>query len=60
MFKMIVHITQSMATEAAALAKYNLIRDKLKSHTDLHINGQVIKKYTGYSPENPNGHEVQP
>lgn len=58
MFKMIVHVTQSFATEAEALEFYEEVKGELRKHTEVHVNGQIVKKFTGYSPENPNGHEV--
>lgn len=59
MFKMIVHVTQSFATEAEALSEYNKIRNDLKRNSQLHLNCQITKKFTGYSPENPDGHEIE-
>lgn len=59
MFKMTVHITQVFETEAKALEMYDEIRGEVKHHPDLHLNCQITKKFTGYSPENPNGHEVE-
>lgn len=58
MFKMIVHVTQSFETEALALEFYEEIKGELRKHPDVHVNGQIVKKFTGYSPENPDGHEV--
>lgn len=58
MFKMIVHVTQSFETEQECSALYDEIKCDLRNHPDLHVNGQVVRKYTGYSPENPEGHEV--
>lgn len=58
MFKMIVHVTQTFDTEAEAAAFYDEIKGELRKHPDVHVNGQVVRKYTGFSPENPNGHEV--
>lgn len=58
MFKMIVHVTQSFETVEAAQVFYNEIKDELRKRPDLHVNGQIIKKFTGYSPESPDGHEV--
>lgn len=59
MFKMIINVTQSFETVEAAQVFYNEIKDELRKYTDLHINGQIVRKFTGYSPENPNGHEVE-
>lgn len=58
MFKMVIHVTQTFDTEAQAANAYDVIRKELRKHPDVHVNGQVIKKFTGYSPENPEGHEV--
>jgi len=59
MFKMIIHITKSFSTEAEALGCYENIHKKLGTESDLHLNCQITKKFTGYSPENPDGHEVE-
>jgi len=59
MFKMIVHVTQSFETEAQAANAYDVIRRELRKHPDLHVNCQITKKFTGYSPDNPDGHEVE-
>lgn len=58
MFKMIIHVTQTFETEAECEAFYDEIKGELRNHPELHVNGQVVRKYTGYSPENPDGHEV--
>lgn len=57
-FKMIVHVTETFETEPEALEKYDEVTGELRNHPELHINGQIVKKLTGFSPENPNGHEV--
>lgn len=59
MFKMIVHVTRSFETEAKAKAFYNEIKGELRKHPDVHVNGQIVKKFTGYSPEHPDGVEVE-
>lgn len=58
MFKMIVTVTQVFESEVQAANAYDVIRHELRKHPELHVNGQVVRKYTGYSPENPQGHEV--
>lgn len=59
MFKMVVHVTQTFDTVEAAQVFYNEIKDELRKHPEVHVNGQIVKKFTGYSPENPDGHEVE-
>jgi len=59
MFKMIVHVTQSFETVPECQEFYEEIKGELRKHPNVHINGQVVQKFTGYSPENPNGHEVK-
>lgn len=56
MFKMIIHVTQSFQTEAQARLFYDEIKGELRKHPNVHINGQVVRKYEGSSPENPEGH----
>lgn len=58
MFKMIVTVTQVFETEAEAQEMYTEVSGELRNHPDLHVNGQVVRKFTGFSPENPQGHEV--
>lgn len=60
MFKMIVHVTQSFDTVAQAQNFYNEIVLDLNKHKNIHINCQITKKFMGYSPESPKGHEVDP
>lgn len=60
MFKMIVHVTQTFETETEAQEFYTEIAGELRNHPDVHVNGQIVKKFTGYSPENPEGHGVDP
>lgn len=57
-FKMIVHVTQTFETEVQAQNAYNEIANDLRKHEDLHVNAQIVKKFIGYSPEHPEGHEV--
>lgn len=59
MFKVIIHVTQSFETIGAANDFYKEVSGELRRHEDAHINGQVTNKFTGYSPEHPDGHEVQ-
>lgn len=59
MFKMIVHVTQTFETVSECENFYKEIKGELRKHPDVHVNGQIVKKFTGYSPENPNGHEVK-
>lgn len=58
MYKMIIHVTRVFETVAECQDKYEEVTGELRKHTDLHINGQIVSKYTGYSPEHPQGHEV--
>lgn len=58
MFKMIVHVTQEFETPELALEFYEEIKGELRKHPNVHVNGQIVQKFTGYSPQNPDGHEV--
>jgi len=60
MYKLIVHLTKSFETVADCKAEYSRIVDEMKKHDGLHVNGQIVGKFTGYSPEHPDGHEVLP
>ncbi|MBA7635663.1 hypothetical protein ES703_43267 [subsurface metagenome] len=57
-FKMIVTVTQVFETELECSEFYDEIKGELRKHPDVHINGQVVRKYLGSSPQNPEGHEV--
>lgn len=59
MFKMTIHVTQSFDTEAEAKGMYNEVRGDVKKHKGLHLNCQITKKFSGYNPTFPNGHEVE-
>lgn len=56
-FKMIVHVTQEFETVPECEEFYEEIAGELRKHPLVHVNGQVVTKFVGYSPENPNGHE---
>ena len=58
MFKMIVHVTQSCVTVSEAQFGYYTLVGEIRKHPEVHVNGQIVKKFTGYSPEHPKGHEV--
>lgn len=69
--KLIVHVTKNNLSVDEAVELYAEIRECLAEKFTsppgpegnkllLHINGQVVDKFTGYSPEHPNGHEVNP
>lgn len=60
MYKMIIHVTQEFETVDACDAFYEEITGELRKHPDLHINGQIVSKLTGYSPDHPDGREVKP
>lgn len=60
MYKMIVYVTQVFETVEACDDFYEEISGELRNHPDIHINGQIVTKLTGYSPEHPDGHEVEP
>ena len=59
MFKMVVQVTQCFETEAECAEFYEEIKGELRKHTEVSVNGHVVRKYTGFSPESPDGHEVE-
>ncbi len=60
MYKMIIHVTQEFDNVRSCEEFYHEITGELRQHPDIHINGQIVTKLVGYSPENPEGHEVNP
>lgn len=60
MYKITIHITREFDSIEIAKAFYNKVVTQIRSYKDIHINGQIITKLTGYSPDNPDGHEVKP
>lgn len=59
MYKMIIHVTQEFETIESCEEFYDEVAGELRNHPDLHINGQIVTKLTGYSPQHPAGHEVE-
>lgn len=57
-YKMIIHVTKVFDTVTEADEFYEEIAGELRKHEDLHVNGLIVTRCTGYSPENPQGHEV--
>lgn len=60
MYKLIIHVTQNFVTVEAAEAFYTKVKKDLKKHTEAHINGQLVTKFTAHNPTYPEGREVEP
>lgn len=60
MYKMTVHVTQCFETVEECHDFYDEICGEVRKHPNVHVNGQITTKLTGYSPESPQGHEVNP